>query len=159
MRSSLAWLAALALMSGALPALAQPVTATPPEEIAAVKGVVTVTLDARAEPIDFGPVTIDGILYNHHFAGPTLRAKPGDLLKITLVNHLNEVTNLHFHGMETSPRGHSDNVHVMLQPGKSQLYEVRIPKTQPPGVYWYHAHIHGVTERQVMHGLAGAIMI
>ena len=44
--------------------------------------------------------------------GPLLRAREGDLLRVELVNRLDEPTNLHFHGLHVSPGGNSDNVFV-----------------------------------------------
>ena len=38
-------------------------------------------------------------------------------------------------------------------------YEVKIPLTQPPGLYWYHAHVHGIAEHQIMSGLSGTLIV
>jgi FtsP/CotA-like multicopper oxidase with cupredoxin domain len=154
----MAWLAAGLILLGVWvsPALAD---ASPPEEYRSTDGVLTVTLEASPQKVDLGPFSFDGLVYNGQFSGPLLRVKRGDLLRITLVNHLTEPTNLHFHGMESSPLGNGDNVHLALAPGKSFLYEVRIPKTQPPGIYWYHAHIHHLSEHQVSGGLSGPLLV
>jgi FtsP/CotA-like multicopper oxidase with cupredoxin domain len=85
--------------------------------------------------------------------------KPGDLLRIRLHNGLSQPTNLHFHGIQTSPMGNSDNVHIAVPAGSDFTYEVRIPPTQPPGLYWYHSHVHGISEGQVMGGLSGALVV
>jgi FtsP/CotA-like multicopper oxidase with cupredoxin domain len=61
--------------------------------------------------------------------------------------------------MRTSPLGNSDNIHVSVDPGDSFTYEIRIPKTQPPGMYWYHSHVHGLSEHQVSGGLSGALVV
>ena len=80
-------------------------------------------------------------------------------MKIKLINHLSRPTNLHFHGIRTSPQGNSDNVHIAVNPGETFDYEIRIPETQPPGLYWYHDHIHGLAEKNVMSGLSGALVV
>ena len=49
--------------------------------------------------------------------------------------------------------------HLVIQPGHSLDYEVSIPLTQPPGLYWYHAHLHGLAEHQIMGGLSGTIVV
>jgi len=36
---------------------------------------------------------------------------------------------------------------------------MKIPKDEPPGLYWYHPHIHGFTEFQVNGGAAGALIV
>jgi suppressor of ftsI len=128
-------------------------------EFHSVDGILSAVLDVTEQKVNFGDVTIDGIVYNGDYAGPVLRVHPGDTMRIKLVNHLKEPTNLHFHGIHTSPLGNSDNVHIVVAPGESFDYEVKIPAAQPPGIYWYHAHIHGLSEKQVMGGLSGALIV
>ena len=99
------------------------------------------------------------MVYNDDYAGPVLHVRPGELLSIRLDNRLREPTNLHFHGIQTSPQGNSDNVHVSIAPGDRFHYLIRIPAGQPPGLYWYHAHVHGAAEKQIMRGLSGALVV
>eukprot|EP01034_Spumella_vulgaris_P025364 gene25364-31814_t len=47
----------------------------------------------------------------------------------------------------------------VVQTGKSFTYDVAIPPTQPPGLYWYHPHVHHVADNQVMGGATGVIVI
>jgi FtsP/CotA-like multicopper oxidase with cupredoxin domain len=122
-------------------------------------GVLTATLEATQQKIRVGEVELDGAVYNGAYAGPVLRVHPGDTMRIKLVNHLSEPTNLHFHGIQTSPLGNSDNMHVVVEPGASFDYVVKIPKTQPPGLYWYHDHMHRLAEKHVMEGLSGALIV
>jgi FtsP/CotA-like multicopper oxidase with cupredoxin domain len=122
-------------------------------------GLLEVTLTAAAGRLHVGDLDLDGATYNGSYAGPVLRTHPGDLLCIHLINHLTQSTNLHFHGIRTSPQGNSDNAHLSIAPGARFTYEVRIPSTQPPGVYWYHAHPHGQSETQVMQGLSGTLLV
>ena len=70
-------------------------------------------------------------------------------------------TNLHFHGLMIPPSCHQDDVlGTMIPPGApSYEYRFRIPKTQPPGLYWYHPHPHGHTEEQVLGGASGALIV
>ena len=69
-------------------------------------------------------------------------------------------TNLHFHGMSIPPVCHQDDVlHTFVQPGQKFDYDVRIPANQPPGLYWYHPHVHGITESQVQGGASGALIV
>ena len=78
---------------------------------------------------------------------------------IRLTNRLSQSTNIHFHGMQSSPLGNSDNAYIDVKPGESFLYNVKIPITQPPGTYWYHSHLHGIVEGQVMGGLSGGLIV
>lgn len=112
----------------------------------------------------FGPVTVDGQpkvarTFESSYPAPTLRAKPGDTLKIKLINDLDEVTNLHTHGLHVSPSNNSDNVFLTVEPGTSFDFEIKIPADHPPGTYWYHPHVHGKTYSHVSGGMAGALII
>jgi FtsP/CotA-like multicopper oxidase with cupredoxin domain len=70
-------------------------------------------------------------------------------------------TNLHFHGLTVPPVCHQDDVlHTSVLPGDVPFeYRVRIPPDQPPGLYWYHPHLHGFTRAQVVGGASGALII
>lgn len=97
--------------------------------------------------------------YNGGLPGPTLRLRPGDTLRIELVNQLEQPTNLHVHGLHVSPDGNGDNVFVVVDPGDSFSYEYRLREDHPPGVYWYHPHHHGMVADQLFGGLYGAIIV
>jgi FtsP/CotA-like multicopper oxidase with cupredoxin domain len=70
-------------------------------------------------------------------------------------------TNLHFHGLTIPPLCHQDDVlKTSIQPGDPPFqYRFRIPENEPPGLYWYHPHIHGFTKEQVLGGASGAIIV
>jgi FtsP/CotA-like multicopper oxidase with cupredoxin domain len=70
-------------------------------------------------------------------------------------------TNLHFHGMSMPPACHQDDVlRTFIQPGDSPFeYRIRIPSDEPPGLYWYHPHVHGFTNPQVLGGASGALIV
>ena len=128
-------------------------------EISSKNGILSATLEAKPHKLEFTGVSIDGVVYNGEYVGTLLRVHAGDLMKIKLINHLNEPTNLHFHGIKTNPQGHGDNVHVVVNPNESFDYEIPISKEQPSGLYWYHAHMHGIANKQVMGGLSGALFV
>lgn len=122
-------------------------------------------------------------LDEHGHRSPTLRVKPGDLLLLDLKNELSlhssnehahttgtptcasfmmtsDATNLHFHGLSSSPNcPGDDSLHISIPPSRHFLYRVRIPKDQPPGLYWYHPHPHGHSEEQVLGGASGALIV
>ena len=124
--------------------------------------------------------------YNGQLVGPTLRVRPGDTMDIALANelpvespdqiarnfeqeaknaHLGQfpasynTTNLHTHGLHVSPSGNSDNVLLMILPGTTFPYEIKVPSNHPSGTFWYHAHAHGSTSIQVGSGMAGALIL
>ena len=70
-------------------------------------------------------------------------------------------TNLHFHGMTMPPLCHQDEVlRTSIQPGDPPFeYRFRVPADEPPGLYWYHPHIHGFSKAQVLGGASGALIV
>jgi FtsP/CotA-like multicopper oxidase with cupredoxin domain len=118
---------------------------------------------------------------------PNLRLKPGDLLILRLKNELSDSdatvhahmhagknadpcssgamtptsTNLHFHGLTIPPVCHQDDV-VKTSVGPHDPpfeYRFHIPADEPPGLYWYHPHIHGFSKVQVLGGASGALIV
>lgn len=119
---------------------------------------------------------------------PTLRVNPGDLVIIHLKNEMTDVglgggamphlharsgdsctsgvmdalsTNLHFHGMTIPPTCHQDDVlKTSVQPEDAAFeYRFRVPDDEPPGLYWYHPHIHGFSKQEVLGGASGALIV
>src|SRR5580704_3894459 len=76
-------------------------------------------------------------------------------------NLSDDPTNLHFHGMNVSPRGRSDNVFINVRPGREFEYEVIVPRSgrQEPGLFWYHPHDHGFVNKQMLGGLSGGLVV
>jgi FtsP/CotA-like multicopper oxidase with cupredoxin domain len=70
-------------------------------------------------------------------------------------------TNLHFHGLTVPALCHEDDVlKTAVQPGGAPFsYRFRIPTDEPPGLYWYHPHVHGFTNTQVLGGASGAVIV
>jgi FtsP/CotA-like multicopper oxidase with cupredoxin domain len=70
-------------------------------------------------------------------------------------------TNLHFHGLTIPPVCHQDDVmKTSVQPGDAAFeYRFRVPENEPPGLYWYHPHIHGFSKQQLLGGASGALIV
>jgi FtsP/CotA-like multicopper oxidase with cupredoxin domain len=70
-------------------------------------------------------------------------------------------TNLHFHGLTVPPLCHQDDVlKTSIQPEDPPFeYRLRVPANAPPGLYWYHPHMHGFSKAQVLGGASGALII
>ena len=111
---------------------------------------------------------------------PTLHVNPGDTLNITVTNNtpkspIEETfnppncgadcmtgtsTNIHFHGTNTSPACSADNVvKTLVNSGQTFHYNVKFPRSEPRGIYWYHGHVHGVSEASVQGGASGLIVV
>jgi FtsP/CotA-like multicopper oxidase with cupredoxin domain len=130
-----------------------------PEENRSVDGQLQVRLEAAPGRILLGDRQAMAMGYNGSIPGPTLRIRPGDVLKIKLVNKLARPTNLHVHGLHVSPEGNGDNIFISVEPGGTFDYEYKLPADHPPGVYWYHPHHHGMVADQIFAGLFGAIVV
>jgi FtsP/CotA-like multicopper oxidase with cupredoxin domain len=146
-----------------------------PETRRSVNGVLQTTLRCAYAYRDIGGVRLYLRSYEGGSPGPTLRMKPGETLKIRLINdlppnrdlapskpsypHQLNNTNLHFHGAHCSPSGIADNVMRLMEPGKSYDIEITLPADHTRGTYWYHPHFHGSADVQVASGMAGAIVV
>ncbi len=68
--------------------------------------------------------------------------------------------NIHYHGTNTSPTCHQDEViHTIVNSGQTFTYDVHVPWDEPPGLYWYHPHIHGHLEAALQGGGSGVIVV
>jgi FtsP/CotA-like multicopper oxidase with cupredoxin domain len=70
-------------------------------------------------------------------------------------------TNLHFHGLTVPATCHQDDVmRTLIETGSAPYeYKFQIPADEPPGLYWYHPHIHGFTKAQVLGGASAALVV
>jgi FtsP/CotA-like multicopper oxidase with cupredoxin domain len=122
----------------------------------------------------FSFMTPDGL------ENPTLHVHPGDRLIVTITNNTpatpadmpvpppncggtvmtHSSVNIHFHGTNTSPTcGQDEVVHTVINSGETFQYNLAFPLDEPPGVYWYHPHAHGLTEAALQGGASGAIVV
>lgn len=155
----------------------------PPPDLFSQNGVLNVAFNYFTT-VDFAGRTLFCFVTPNGSEGPTLHVKPGDTINIALTNHVpppppgsptetllsacrggeSTVTitavNLHTHGLNTSPACGGDQViHAVIDSGNTFNYSIVIPKYEPPGLYWYHPHIHGLSEAAVQGGGTGAIII
>jgi FtsP/CotA-like multicopper oxidase with cupredoxin domain len=133
-------------------------------EVRSQNGVAQLTLTAVQNPKNGLPA----FSFNGALVPPTIRVNPGDRIELLYVNALptpvhqsfTNMTNLHFHGLKTSPNAPGDDtITIMLMPGQTYHYVVAIPKDESPGLYWYHPHPCGETNRQMAGGMSGLIVV
>ena len=132
---------------------------TEPVQLSSKNRTLKVTLDAEAEPISVSGTTLGCRPWNGALIGPTLNVSPGDRIQVTFKNGMDQVTNIHYHGLHVSPLKDSDNIFRTFLPGKTYKSAIDIPADHNVGTYWYHVHFHGVSEGQVMGGLSGLLVI
>jgi FtsP/CotA-like multicopper oxidase with cupredoxin domain len=130
-----------------------------PPTLRSRNGILRATLPVQRRRVRVAGTRAWAKVYRESFPGPTLRVHPGDTVDLHVVNELGEPTNLHEHGLHVSPLGLSDNVLRTLPAHGSGEVRVQIPRTAPPGTYWYHPHVHGLAEEQSFTGLSGAIVV
>jgi FtsP/CotA-like multicopper oxidase with cupredoxin domain len=68
--------------------------------------------------------------------------------------------NIHYHGTNTPATCHQDEViRTLINSGETFQYDVQFPRDEPPGLYWYHPHVHGISEAAVQGGASGALIV
>jgi FtsP/CotA-like multicopper oxidase with cupredoxin domain len=92
----------------------------------------------------------------HHHVGTDAKWDPCHSGLMSMIS-----TNLHFHGLTAPPTCHADEVlRTSIQPTDPPFeYRFKIPSNEPPGLYWYHPHIHGFSAPQVSGGASGALIV
>src|SRR5690348_6769507 len=116
---------------------------------------VEVALAATTRPVAVPGATLP-FSYDGSFPGPVVRLREGDRVRLSFANRLDEVTNLHLHGLHIPPAVDDPFVHIM--PGESRLYEFTLPPGSA-GTHWYHPHHHGELATQIRGGLVGPLVI
>ena len=144
-------------LSGNTPAAQQALVE--PATLTSTEGLLTVRLEATEGPVQIAGRQATALSYNGGLPGPTLRLRPGDRLRVQLVNRLAEATNLHVHGLHVSPERNGDNPFVTVEPGSTFQYDYQLPPDHPSGMFWYHPHHHGMVADQIFGGLYGAIIV
>ena len=159
-----------------------------PENLYSKDGVLKVDFTYQTSQDDYGK-TLYCFVNSDGAQSPTLHVRPGDTLVLTLTNLVPEGTgkmpempgmdmsrageggcgamnmtdasvNLHYHGTNTPPVCHQDEViRTIINSGQTFRYEVHFPKNEPPGLYWYHPHIHGISTAAVQGGATGVLIV
>jgi FtsP/CotA-like multicopper oxidase with cupredoxin domain len=117
--------------------------------------------DVEGEPDVRETLTVhdDGerITINGTSPGPTVRARQGDLVEVTLVNdNLPDGTTFHWHGVDVpnAADGVAGVTQDAVMPGEEHVYRF---VAEDAGSYWYHSH--QVSHEQVRRGLLAALVI
>jgi len=90
------------------------------------------------------------------YAGPILRFRTGQKVRIRFLNRISQPSIVHWHGLLVPERmdGHPRDV---VPSGGEYVYEFEVRNRA--GTYWFHPHPHGYTGTQVYGGLAGLFLV
>lgn len=131
-----------------------------PPVVRSVGGVLDQTLDIQLTDFNIGSMPVSSYVYNGLYTPPTLRVRPGDVIRLVLKNNmLDNFTNIHTHGLNVSPLNNGDNVFIHVNPGEIFSYEIALPEDHPEGLFWYHPHAHGSSQYQVYSGMSGGLIV
>jgi bilirubin oxidase len=111
--------------------------------------------DTFAQIVNTGNQTITGGI-NGKIWGPTLFFNKGDVVRMNVKNGLNDSTTIHWHGMHL-PAVMDGGPHQVIPPGSTwqPYWEVK----NDAATYWYHPHLHEMTEEQITKGIGGLIIV
>jgi FtsP/CotA-like multicopper oxidase with cupredoxin domain len=127
------------------------------------------TITLRNEIVD--PAAIDAVTGpgKLNVATDRVPASPGFLAVVAGMKHrATGMTNLHMHGFAVPPVKPQDDVLTVctdpaVGPGRcgqrAFTYHFHVPSDMTEGLYWYHPHVHGEVQAQMLMGLTGAIVV
>ena len=90
------------------------------------------------------------------FLNPALLARRGDEMRVKLINHIDQPTVIHWHGLGVDSRNDGNGLNVVA-PGQSMDYAFALQDRS--SMYWYHPHAHGYIPQQAYHGLASLLFV
>lgn len=93
---------------------------------------------------------------NGNILGPTLLMRKGDFVDIKVSNQLADTTTMHWHGMHVSA-SNDGGPHTTIAP--SETWNPQFTVMDKAGTYWYHPHLHKMTNKHVSLGIAGFIFV
>ncbi len=102
-----------------------------------------------------GNQTITGGI-NDDFWGPTIFVNKGDTVHMNVLNKLNDSTTIHWHGMHL-PAVMDGGPHQIIPPGT--LWQPYWKITNNAATYWYHPHLHQMTQAQIIKGVGGFLIV
>lgn len=111
--------------------------------------------DTFAQLIPKGNQTITAGI-NGKIWGPTLIMHKGETVHFNIQNKLNDSTTLHWHGFHL-PAVMDGGPHQVIPPGT--VWQPYWKVTNNAATYWYHPHLHEMTEEQITKGLGGLIIV
>lgn len=122
-------------------------------------GVTDYALELAASEVQFhaGAKTRTFGYNGHPFWGPTLLLKAGDRARMQVKNALAEETTTHWHGLLV-PGPVDGGPHQIVARGSTWHTSAFTVKNRA-ATYWYHPHMHEMTQKQLTLGAGGFIIV
>jgi len=96
------------------------------------------------------------IAINNSYPGPSVILQRGSTFSANFINQLSEAATIHWHGLSV-PESMDGHPKDSILPGGSFTYT--FPVNQKAGTFFYHAHAHMNTAKQVYKGFGGFFII
>lgn len=93
---------------------------------------------------------------NGSILGPTLILDKGDFVEFSVTNNLMDTTTMHWHGFHVAAEN-DGGPHNKIAPGATWTPAFEI--MDHAGTYWYHPHLHMMTNAHVSKGVSGMIWV
>lgn len=93
---------------------------------------------------------------NADYLGPTLLLNQGDSVSINVNNQLMDTTTIHWHGMHVSAMN-DGGPHITIPP--NTVWNPKFKVRDHAAMYWYHPHLHMMTNLHATLGAAGVIIV
>lgn len=93
---------------------------------------------------------------NAAYLGPTLFLNKGDSVNIHVANELMDTTTIHWHGLHVSAMN-DGGPHIVIPPGT--IWNPGFKVRDHAAMYWYHPHLHMMTNMHATMGAAGLIIV
>lgn len=93
---------------------------------------------------------------NGNFWGPTIFINKGDTVFMNVLNKLNDSTTIHWHGFHL-PAVMDGGPHQVIPP--NTVWRPYWKVKNDAATYWYHPHLHEMTQEQLTKGLGGLIIV
>lgn len=93
---------------------------------------------------------------NAKYLGPTLFLNKGDSVSMNVNNQLMDTTTIHWHGLHVSAMN-DGGPHMVISP--NTVWNPKFKVRDHAAMYWYHPHLHMMTNMHASMGAAGLIIV
>ena len=93
---------------------------------------------------------------NAKYLGPTLFLNKGDSVTMNVHNQLMDTTTIHWHGLHVSAMN-DGGPHTVIPP--DSIWSPKFVVRDNASMFWYHPHLHMMTNLHVSKGAAGLIIV